>query len=211
MAHKTENFRITGISYCIDDIMDNLAEENDDYSLSKRELLEEYSDGDKIFKYEFNTTPLELVPEPENEYDPNAIKVMVNGTKVGYIKKGSTSHVKNLLASPDFSGKSIEIYGGKYKQICDEEIETDEMDIRADLEIYTRIETPDVPVEQKPIEPIKEESAKPRKDYSKLFKIEIIVGAIIFLLGLIDKSVLISFLGIFIFVVAFLGYKKNKK
>lgn len=210
MAHKTEKFRITGISYCINDIMDNLAEENDDYSLSKRELFEEYSDGDKIFKYEYNTTPLELVPEPENEYDPNAIKVMVNGTKVGYIKKGSTSHVKNLLASPDFSGKSIEIYGGKYKQICDDEIETDEMDIRADLEIYTRIEASAIPVEQKPAEPLKEEPPKPVKNYSKLYKIEIIGGAVLFVCGLISKSILLSAFGLFMFVVAFIGYKKNK-
>lgn len=212
MAHKTEKFKITGISYCKDDIIANLAVENDDYSLSKRELLEEYSEGDKIFEYEFDTTPLELVPEPENEFDSNAIKVMVNGIKVGYIKKGSTAHLKNLLDSPDFSGKSIEIYGGKFKEIDDDDnIVNDEMDIYADLEIYTRIESPAASVNQKSDKIENKEFQKPKKNYSKLFIIEIIVGILIFLFGLIDKSVLLSILGIFIFAISFTGYKKNKK
>lgn len=205
MAHKTEKFRITGMSYYTDDIMENLATENDDYLLSKRDLIDSYCDGDKIFKYEFENTPLELVPEPDNEYDPNAIKVVVNGTKIGYIKKGSTTHLKNLLESPDFSGKSIEIYGGKYKQVCDDTIETDEMKIRADLEIYTRIEAPAAPIVQTPEEP-----QKPIKDNSKLIKVEMIGGIVLFVCGLIGKSVLLSVFGIAMSVIAFMGYRKNK-
>ena len=43
--------------------------------------------------------PLQLVPEPENPHDPRAIAVRnwTGDKTVGYIKKGSTSRLRNLL------------------------------------------------------------------------------------------------------------------
>lgn len=207
MAHKTDKFKLAGVSFYTDDIMENLATDNDDYSLTKKELLDEYSEGDKIFKYEFETTPLEIIPEPENEHDPDAIKVVVNGTKVGYIKKGATKQVRSLLESPDFSGKSIEIYGGEYKTIYDGNIEKGDIEIGAEIEIYTRI---DAPVRQEPSENIKEEPQKPVKDNSTLIKIEMLGGIVLFVCGLIGKSFVLSAFGIVMSVLAFVGNKKRK-
>ena len=38
-----------------------------------------------------------LVPEPDNEYDPNAIRVLLNGVHVGYVPKDKTAEVKSIL------------------------------------------------------------------------------------------------------------------
>lgn len=142
MSLKTEKFRVAGVSHYVNDIMNELSCENDDYSLRTSELAEIYDVGDRIFKYSFDDARAELVPEPTNEYDQNAIRVEVGGILIGYVKRGSCSHVKNLLKSPDFDHISVEIGGGAYKRLyeCDDEIqvERDSYNIFADLYIYTR-------------------------------------------------------------------------
>lgn len=37
-----------------------------------------------------------LVPEPDNAYDPNAIKVLWNGVHLGYIPKSETETVRTF-------------------------------------------------------------------------------------------------------------------
>lgn len=140
---KSHNFKIAGISHYTDNIIDNLVSDNPDYDLSKSELIDSYSDGDRVYRYDFKTTPLEVVPEPDNEHDPNAVAVKVDGVLVGYIKAGNCSRVKNLLKSPDFNGMDLEIAGGKYKQVIEEDddkfsIEKDEAPFFAVLTIYTK-------------------------------------------------------------------------
>ena len=48
-------------------------------------------------------------------------RVDVHGVAIGYIKKGSASHVRNLLNSPDYKNATCEIVGGKYKVLCEGE------------------------------------------------------------------------------------------
>lgn len=100
--YKTYAFKLAGISYREKEIMNNILEENVEYTMSKRELLDYgYGDGDTIYKYLEMTYPAELVPEPDNEYDPEAVKVMVDGILVGYVPKGKTKRVKKLLEKDD--------------------------------------------------------------------------------------------------------------
>lgn len=40
---------------------------------------------------------VELVPEPDNKHDPNAIKVIMNGQHIGYVPKEKTADVKKIL------------------------------------------------------------------------------------------------------------------
>ena len=90
-----------------------MAYENEDYSMSKKEIIDSGKEDERIYKYEFDPVHVELIPEPDNPYDPKAIKVVIDGVHVGYIKKGSTSRVRNLLKA---GGKvSAEIKGGPYK------------------------------------------------------------------------------------------------
>ena len=41
---------------------------------------------------------LELIPEPENEHDPNAIKVIVDGQHIGYVPADKCAKVKKILS-----------------------------------------------------------------------------------------------------------------
>jgi hypothetical protein len=50
---------------------------------------------------------INLVPEPDNEFDPNAIKVYVGDTHIGYISKENTEIVHRFLRR---SGHILEFY-----------------------------------------------------------------------------------------------------
>ena len=110
----TENFNVAGTSFHQEAIED-LGSENSLYEYTKKELIDEGYEDEKIYQYEFFPEKVELVEEPENPHDPNAIKVIVDGAHIGYIKAGSCAHVKKLLQSGTVSDISAEIYGGKYK------------------------------------------------------------------------------------------------
>ena len=99
-----------------DNIM-TLAIENDDYKLSKKELIEECLENERIYERDFYFTKVELVPEPNNPYDPKAIKVLLDGLHVGYIKSGSCSHIHNLINDNRIEKIDCKIAGGKSKYL----------------------------------------------------------------------------------------------
>ncbi len=71
-----------------------------------REELEEY--GLKVFKYQdldfFN---IELVPEVDNKYDPNAIKVLIFNNHVGYVPATIAKTIEATLKKETPTIKSI--------------------------------------------------------------------------------------------------------
>ncbi|WP_283124168.1 HIRAN domain-containing protein [Angelakisella massiliensis] len=129
-----ERFHVAGVSFHQDEIA-SLGYENSDYDMSKKEIIDSSMENEKIYAVEFDPQRVELEPEPDNPHDPNAIKVIVDGVHVGYIKKGSTAHVRNLLAA---GGKvSAEIYGGKYKMLCHyDEDDDDVYEMECDEDMY---------------------------------------------------------------------------
>lgn len=134
---KFERHKLAGTSYHMDAIM-ALAEENPDYDLTKREIIDDDLVGERIYQYTFADGPVELVDDPDNEYDPNAIKVLVAGQHIGYIKRGSTGRVHNLQRAGRVLGVTAEIYGGKYKIVtCDEDYDgTEHYDLIRDESLY---------------------------------------------------------------------------
>lgn len=102
--------------------------------MSKTELIESGMEGQYIYRYDFLSQPVELIDDPDNSYDPKAIKVVVAGQHIGYIKRGSTGRVRNLRKS----GRIIKIYaeigGGSYKYLrynedgSDYDIDDDDVD-----------------------------------------------------------------------------------
>lgn len=70
-----------------------------------------------IYKYEFDTKPVELVPEPENPHDRNAVGVVINGHKVGHISAEEAPHVKEVLERRDIKYISAAINGGDRKTV----------------------------------------------------------------------------------------------
>jgi len=53
--------------------------------------------------------PVRLVPEPDNPVDPKAIAIrnLTEDRTAGYVKKGSTSRLRNLLRGRDFRAMSL--------------------------------------------------------------------------------------------------------
>ena len=88
--------RIAGVSYRTDNVM-KLASANPYYDFDKAALLKKGYTDMKIFKYSFITAPVTLEQEPDNPHDPHAIKVLVAGLHIGYIKAGSCAHVNKLI------------------------------------------------------------------------------------------------------------------
>ena len=58
------------------------------------------------------------------------MKVLVNGVHIGYIKKGSCTHVKKLIDENRIIGIYADISGGKYKRVY---VDYDDIE---DKEIY---------------------------------------------------------------------------
>lgn len=114
-----KTYHLTGVDHYRDNIL-NLALENDDYSKSKRELIDDFMTEERIWKYNFYPSEVDLVPEPDNLYDPNAIKVIVDNEHVGYIKKGSCKHLLKVIAEGRLGNIDCTIGGGPYKYIYEE-------------------------------------------------------------------------------------------
>lgn len=113
---KVKTYKVTGTSHYLDNIM-TLSTENFDYDLSKKELINEGYENERIYQYDFYPIKTELIPEPDNPYDPNAVKVIVDNTLVGYIKAGSCKHILNIIKNDKIKKIDCIIKGGKYKYL----------------------------------------------------------------------------------------------
>ena len=116
---KYKTHKVAGVTHYIENI-EALGIENEDYSKSKRELIDEGLTDERIWKYKFYPGKVELVLEPENPVDPNAIKVIVDGEHVGYIKHGSGAHIRKLLKENTINEITCTIGGGPYKYLSEE-------------------------------------------------------------------------------------------
>lgn len=137
-AMKVERVHVRGIEHYTDNVK-AVAWENPDYDLAKREMIEQCPD-EKVWQYSFNVKG-DLAPEPDNEYDPNAIMVQANGLCIGHVPKGSTAHIRKLMESGRIKSMNLSIGGGKYKEVYetdDGEYEMDrgERNYSAVLELY---------------------------------------------------------------------------
>ena len=118
---KTTVFPVAGLFAHETEIVDNLLFENSDYDMSKKEIIECYMCDEYLYKYEPFYGHADLIPEPDNPYDPNAIKVIVDDILIGYVPAKRTKSIKKILESGNVIEIGCEIYGGSYKVLPDEE------------------------------------------------------------------------------------------
>lgn len=126
---RKEHHKVSGTSFKQSEIK-SLGEENEIYTWTKREIIDNFETDHNIYQLCFPDMPVELIEEPDNEYDSNAIKVVVNEIHIGYIKKGSCSHIKNLIKANKIVSITSDIYGGKFKRV------SSDYDFDKDKDIY---------------------------------------------------------------------------
>ena len=139
---KMETHRITGTSFHESEIPE-LMIENGDYDMTAAELIDAGFEDERVYKYSETYCAASLEPEPDNQYDPNAVKVFADGIHIGYIKKGSAAHVKKLLEEDRIRSMSLTIRGGPYKTAYLNEddrprIEKDDQNFSAKLDIFVK-------------------------------------------------------------------------
>lgn len=117
--YTVKTYKATGMEHRLDNLL-RLGIENPSYSWTKKELIEEGLTEERIWETEFYPSKVELVPEPDNPYDPNAIKVVVDGEHVAYIKQGSCKHLLKVIKEDRIKKIECEIGGGRYKYIAED-------------------------------------------------------------------------------------------
>lgn len=113
--YQIKTYKVAGISH-YEDNFERLGRENSFFEMTKKEIIDEDMTDERIYEYFFNPRNVELVPEPDNTYDPNAIKVIVDGEHIGYIKSGSCAHLLKVINNNKLGKMSCDMYGGNY--IC---------------------------------------------------------------------------------------------
>lgn len=141
---KKETHRVAGVSYHQEEIK-SLGTKNPNYSMTRQAVQEAGLLGKWIKEYEFSPEKVELIPEPDNPYSENgnAIKVVVDGVHIGYIKDESSEHVGDLLEDGRIAKVSCTIEGGNKKRYVrdgedDYVLEHDDFILWARLTITTK-------------------------------------------------------------------------
>lgn len=113
---NVKTYRAVGMSYRLDALL-SLGVKNEDYHKSVKDLVAEELTEESVYEYEFYPLKVELVPDPDNPADPNAIKVVVDGVHVAYIKAGSCAHLLKVIRENRVKKIDCKIRGGKYKYV----------------------------------------------------------------------------------------------
>ena len=113
-------FKVAGTSYYEKSIIEDLADENSDYDLTKREILDDGLEDERIFKYEFFIKKVELIPEPDNPHDENAVKVIADGVHIGYVPAGKAKKAARIISTEDIKSITCEMSGGPYKKVYED-------------------------------------------------------------------------------------------
>ena len=118
--------KVKGISYrqeAFSDLCQELIRESDDtpyLGYTSKEIKEELiSFEERFYKYvPFEIPDVEFIPEFDNKFDPNAVKIVVRGHHLGYVTKSKNRKVLRLTTDSNNEViKNAEIYGGEYKDI----------------------------------------------------------------------------------------------
>lgn len=134
--YTVETHHVTGMRNYLDNFR-KIATQNYFYNAGKNDLVELDMVNEKIWEYEYSDRNPQLVPEPDNEFDKNAIKVIVDGQHIGYIKKGSCAHLLKVINEGRLISIKCQIGGGRYKYLTLDEDDSYGIDDEDDEETYT--------------------------------------------------------------------------
>ena len=105
---KTQRHKLDNVEAYMKEIME-LVEENEDYKLSKKAIIDSGMENEKIYQYVLSEKAKLLFEGVE------PIQVFVGDVHIGDIKKGSRARVKKLIESGTIRDVETEVSGGHYK------------------------------------------------------------------------------------------------
>lgn len=120
---QPEQYQVAGVSYHQDAVR-FLLKESADWNKTGEQLVKEGKVGRKIYRYEALHAYADLQPEPENQQDKNAIKVIISGQHIGYIGQSENIRVGSILRDPSPKRVLANVYGGDYKVVSSDGEET---------------------------------------------------------------------------------------
>ena len=93
-------FSVAGTKYYVLEI-ENFGIINDDYNLPTDDFLSKYGyGGGGCYQYVFPNLNISFKSEPENPQDPNAIMVLIDDVKVGYVPAIFTDEFRRYASYP---------------------------------------------------------------------------------------------------------------
>jgi len=130
-----QDFPVVGVSRH-QDLLPKYGFLNKDYFLSDEQLIEKGIRQYSIPKYGFEYLDLSLEPDPGNKYDPNAIKVLLSGEHVGFIRSEDTEYINTLIAADRIVDVDGRIVGGPVKRYNTSEDRIEEVDFNFGIRLY---------------------------------------------------------------------------
>lgn len=114
----TQSLRVTGVQHYEKNIC-KLGHKNLDYDMAKRDIIDSCMTDEKIWKqiFDLSLSCVQLIPEPDNPHDSNAIKVVIDGQHVGYIWASKCKAIHDLIDQNRIESIFAEITGGPYKVV----------------------------------------------------------------------------------------------
>ena len=112
-------FPVKGVFAHEDEIFHGLMMYNEEYDMTKSQLVKEYGYEATIYKWIPKTTDIKLVPEPNNQYDPNAIKIVVGNVTLGYVPAEQCLTILQALEEGRIITTVCTITGGLFKRLVE--------------------------------------------------------------------------------------------
>lgn len=113
---RQEQFTAAGTSFHKAELAD-FGVPNPDYKLDKMQLYRAGLLDTDVYALNFEPVLAALVPEPENPHDKCAVKILLNGVHVGYIRANQSAFVTWLLATGKVRRVQAQAYGGDYRTL----------------------------------------------------------------------------------------------
>lgn len=107
-------YDVAGVFYHKETLI-GMMEPNYLYKYKKQDLIDLSYTDEAIYKDTIENGSVEIVPEPTNPHDPNAIKVLINGNLVGYIPAKDCAHLLSVIRCGNIVSIAYKVRGGKYK------------------------------------------------------------------------------------------------
>lgn len=97
------------------DNLDKISYYNSEFDMTKHELIDSDCIIEKVWERKYFVEEVELISEPDNPNDPNAIRVEIEGQHVGYVPSYQSAQIIDIVTENRIASVRCDITGGKYK------------------------------------------------------------------------------------------------